>query len=248
MDNANPAVNVPSKGAKLAAVAGFYAVLFTAAGIIGLPVPLGIVFVFFVMAALPFSIGIGVATAMGLRMLARLSDRPASWPFFDAALQTFMVASLLSTGIFVVRFPGWLDEGFPAFRDQVEQQLAPQVTPEERLAFVTALDQFWRSNIESLLGDQPPPTPAIQMQVRETIGKFGEALSGNCQGCDPKISPEEARLLTRLMVATLTSASSFSVPVTGSAAIPVSGATAQVTGATRPATAPAMGTPVTSAK
>lgn len=211
----------PSKAGKLLAVAAFYMVLFFLAGVIGLPVPIGLAAVFFITGAAPAAFVLALLTATLFRFFARRSERPESWPFFDVALQTFIVVSLLATGTFVVRFPIWLENSYPEVRADVEGYVMPSVAPESKAAFLESLDRFWALNVKFLLQEGTPPSEVDQQRVRDAVAQFGQALSPACADCKPELDAAEVAALTAAMNAV----AGAPVPVTSAAGAYPAGAT-----------------------
>lgn len=189
----------PSKAGKLAAVAGFFLVLFFLASLIGLPLPLSVVSFFFLTVAAPGAFIFALGTALVFKLVARAAGKPGAWPFFDVALQTFILASLISTGVFVVRFPGWLENFYPSIRQEIEGQIASDVPVEDRLAFIDALDRFWAWNVSYLLEPTAPPSEIDQQRVQEAVQYFRDAVQPACEECGPELTGEEVVKLTGLM-------------------------------------------------
>lgn len=229
----------PSKAAKLLAVGAFYMVLFFVAGVVGLPVPVGLAAVFFVTGAAPAAFLLALVTASLFRFFARRTERPESWPFFDVALQTFIVVSLLATGAFVVRFPVWLENSYPEVRADVESYVVPGIGSERKAAFLEALDRFWALNVKFLLQEGTPPSEIDQQRVRDAVAQFGQALSPACPECGPELDAAEVEALTAAMNTVTRAAPESATPASApTAATSPADATAAVTGATAPATAP----------
>lgn len=225
----------PSKAGKLLAVAAFYMVLFFVAGVIGLPVPVGLAAVFFITGAAPAAFVLALLTASLFRFFARRSERPESWPFFDVALQTFIVVSLLATGAFVVRFPAWLENSYPEVRADVEAYVVPGVAPASKAAFLESLDRFWALNVKFLLQEGTPPSEVDQQRVRDTVAQFGQALSPACADCAPELDAAEIAALTAAMNAV----AGAPLPVTAAAAVTYPTATTFAAQTTAPAETPA---------
>ena len=189
----------PSKAAKLLAVAAFFMLLFFIAASVGLPVPVGLVAVFFFSAAVPLAFVVGLVAALLFRMLARATHREQAWPFFDVALQTFIVFALLSSGIFIVKFPAWVRGSYPGIRADVEKTIDPAVTPENKRAFLDSLDRFWEWNVRFLLEEGEAPSTVTQQEMRNTVTAFGQALAPDCPNCDAKLTAQEVAALTLAM-------------------------------------------------
>jgi hypothetical protein len=188
-----------TKAAKLLAVVGFFMLLFFLAAVVGLPLPLSVVSFFFLTVAAPAALVFALLTAGLFKMVARLSKRPEAWPFFDVAVQTFILASLIGTGVFIVRFPGWLEGFYPAIRQEIEGHIASDVPVETRKDFLDALDRFWAWNVSFLLEPGEPPTEIEQQRVQDAVEKFRAAVTPECEDCNPELTHQEVRELTPLM-------------------------------------------------
>jgi hypothetical protein len=189
----------PTKAAKLLAVLAFFMLLFFIAASVGLPLPVNLVAVFFVTAAIPLAFIAALCVAMLFRLFARATGRDGAWPFFDVALQTFIVCALLATGMFVVKFPGGVRGSYPGIRAKVDETIDPAVPPAAKQTFLEALDRFWELNVRFMLEEGEPPSSVAQQEMRDTISTFGEALAPDCPECEPKLSGAEVAALTAAM-------------------------------------------------
>lgn len=223
---------------KVMVVTTFFILLFTLAGAIGLPIPVGLVFVFFITFAAPGALVLALISVSIFKIATKGSE--TRWPLFDVGLQTFIMFALIATGIFVIRLPAWLQESYPSIREEFSGQMSPDHTPEDKENFLRSLDRFWEWNVKFMLQEGTPPTEVQQQNVRETVSKFGESLAPACDTCEPQLSVEETRNLTRLMNAigaTEPPLPSALVPAVTSATESVTSAAQAVTAATRPVTA-----------
>jgi hypothetical protein len=192
------APSAPSKIVKVFTVAAFFMFLFFLAGTIGLPIPVGLVFVFFVSVAFPGAIVLALLTVGVFKIVTRGETKP-NWPLFDIGLQTFIMLALISTGVFVIRFPSWLQESYPSIREEVAKQLSPDHTAAEKESFLVNLDRFWEWNVRFLLQEGTPPSEVQQQTVRDTVSKFGEYLTPDCENCESQLSVKETRELGKMM-------------------------------------------------
>ncbi len=183
---------------KAMVVATFFMLLFFLAGTIGLPVPVGLVFVFFVTIAAPAALVLSLIS-VSIFKLATKGNEDNRWPFFDIGLQTFIMLALFATGGFVLWLPGGLQESYPSIREEVARQLSPDHTPEDKEKFLISLDRFWEWNVKFLLQEETPPSEVQQQNVRETVSLFGESLAPACETCEPQLTLPETRRLTGMM-------------------------------------------------
>jgi hypothetical protein len=198
MDTQPPTDRVPSKKGKIFALFLFFIVLFTIAGWVGLPLATGVVLSFFLTIAVPLALVVAFFSVFGLAFLAKLTGR-RGWPLFDAGLQIFVLTALISTGIFLVRFPAFLREGYPMLRETIEERLSTEHSEEQRDAFFAAMERFWHWNVGLLLQEGVTPTAEQPAQMQAIWKALVESGSAPCPDCPPVMSPEETAHITNLV-------------------------------------------------
>ncbi len=187
----SPVPAQPSKAARLAAVFAFFVVLFVVADMVGLPLATEFVFSFFLMIAAPLAL-MGALLVVGLLAFVRRAG--ARGRLFDAGLQTFIMISLLTTGVFVVRMPGILRDAYPEWRGELVGYLSDDHSAEEKERFLESSDRLWFWFRDVLRGEENVPEPTRQDEARELILTFfSESLAPECPTCDPVLTREETR-------------------------------------------------------
>ncbi len=187
----------PSKAAKLLALIGFYGLLFFLAGLIGLPLPTGLAFTFFVSIAAPIAFIFSLLVVLLFRFVGNLSGRRR--PLFDIGLQTFLLSSLIVTGLFIARFPDWLRTNLPNVQAELESRLSLDHSEAEKKRFLESFGSFWRWNVDYLLSPDREPTEVQAERLQNSMNYFGEALSPACDDCEPELTREESARLVTLM-------------------------------------------------
>ncbi len=250
----------PTRMARLAAVAGFFFVLFLMAGMLGLPVRVELVVAVFLTIVAPAAALLVLALVAAVGVLGRITGRSARIPLFDLALQAFVLVSLVATGVFLARFPDWLrEESYPMLRAQIRPYLSPEHTRLERERFWDALQRFTGWSVPTML--YPDDAPSLDEQ--EQAGTIWQALltagQAECEDCPPQFTREETSRFVALVDAMIPptemtaaqnrqrmhAARAMPAPVTGAAAVTAPAEAAPDTGeaAAAPVTSPA-GAPV----
>lgn len=185
----------PSKGMKILAVLVFFIVLFMLADMLGLPLPTGVVIGFFFTIALPLSMLMAMTLLTVLYVIRRSTGRLGGLRLFDVSLQAILVGSLFATGLFLLRFPEWLREGYPAIRAELVAHISDDHSEGERERFLSAMDEFWAWNTRMLLDRREAPDIQQQEGIRDVLIGLGDAMAPACPGCDPELTREETRTL-----------------------------------------------------
>lgn len=185
----------PSKGVKLLAVLAFFVVLFLLADMIGMPLPTSFVMGFFFSVALPLSILMAMVLLTALYVIRRSTGRMAHLRLFDVGLQAILVGALFATGLFLLRFPDWLREGYPAVRTELVAHISDNHTEDERERFLTAMDEFWQWNTRLLLDQRVSPDLHQQEAIRDVLLGLGDAMAPACPGCEPELTRAETRAI-----------------------------------------------------